>query len=290
MQRKHAADSVFDDTHYARGLWRKLCRSLQLGSRYYLWDLPRYFAHRRALRLPWWDVAAILNPLREFAPLSSRPFDLPPRYEDALRCLADAGVQVILPPARLEALAGAWWMARAVPGDVIECGSYRGATGLLLAVLGQRHGLRQVVLLLDTFAGSPPVGPFDVARRAGEFVPPDNQIDVIRQQAEALGVADRVEVHRGLFAATFRRLQERPSRFAFVHIDANLYHSTWEACGFTLPRTSPGGLVVFDDYNGVCDLGARLAIDHYLAGTAGKPLPLAGSSAYLRVAHGEMAP
>ncbi len=71
-------------------------------------------------------------------------------------------------------------------------------------------------------------------------------------------------------------------RFAFAHIDANLFESTREACAFTLPRVAPGGIVVFDDYNGVCDLGARLAIDLCLGRGAVRPSPLAWCSCYLR--------
>lgn len=278
-----AMSSPFDATHYARGLRGKLERSLQLGPGYYFRDLPRYLAHRRALGLSGWDVGAFLNPLREFRPGKQTPLPPPPGYAEALRRLAAAGVRLTLPPARLEALAGAWWAAREVAGDVMECGSYRGATALLLALLGRMHQLRQVTFLLDTFLGAPEACRYDVSRSGGEFTPPPDQVELIRQQATALGVLDRVELHQGLFTDTFRRLERRPLRLAFVHVDANLYQSTREACMFTLPRVSPGGLVVFDDYNGVLDLGARLAIDHSLAGDHVKLLPLSGSSAYLRL-------
>lgn len=284
MRRGRATACVFDDSHYARGPARKLARALQLGPRYYLWDLPRYFSQRRGLGLPWWDGGAVLNPLWELRGAGLSPFPPPPRYTEALRRLGEAGVRVTLPPARLSALVGAWWSAREAGGAVIECGSYRGATGLLLALLGHIHGLRQLTLLLDTFAGSPPSCRHDLSRRGGEFTPAEGQVYIIQKQAAGLDVQDRVEVHQGLFADIFRRLQDRDLRLAFVHIDANLYQSTLEACAFALPRTSPGCVVVFDDYNGVCDLGARLAVDHYFAGKGVKPLPLAGSSAFVRIA------
>jgi hypothetical protein len=208
---------------------------------------------------------------------------LPAGYSEALRRLGDAGVRVTMPPDRLEALAGAWWQARDVPGDVIECGSYRGATALFLALLGHLHNLRQTTLMVDTFAGSPSGCGYDAARSAGEFAPPAGQVEVIRRQAADLGILERIELHQGLFADAFRRLEDRALRFSFVHVDANLYQSTREACAFTVPRTGPGGVVVFDDYNGVCDLGARLAIDRYFAGRGHRPLSLAGSSAYVRL-------
>jgi hypothetical protein len=276
------ARTVFDDSHYAASPWRKVCRALQLGPKYYFWDLPRYFASRGRRKLRLWDPAALLNPFKEFRPRARGPGVMPPGYDEALARFAAAGIRLTMPRGRLEGLLRVWWEARAARGDVIECGAYRGATSLLLALLGRLNGLRQAVLMLDTFAGMPAVSAYDFGRSGGEFRPPEDQVELIRRQAEALGVADRVEVHRGLFADTFAVLAPRAPRFALVHIDANIYQGTLEACAFTVPRVSPGGAVVFDDYNGVCDLGARLAIDEYCAGKGLRPLPLVASSAYLR--------
>jgi hypothetical protein len=277
------ASRVFDDSHYAAGAWRKVKRSFQLGPRYYLWDLPRYWGRRRALGLPSWDFGACLNPLREFLSASPGPFPLPPAYPQALHRLAEAGVRMTLPRSRLEALVGVWWTTRAAAGDVIECGCYRGATALALALLGRLHGVEQRTLLLDTFAGSPPACDRDFGRSAGEFAPPADQVAVIRRQAAVLGVLDRIEIYQGLFADTFSHLRDQHRRFAFVHIDANQYQGTRDACSFLLPRCAAGGAVVFDDYNGLCDLGARLAIDQALAERGLRPRPLVWSSAYLRI-------
>ena len=168
-------------------------------------------------------------------------------------------------------------------GDVIECGSYRGATGLFLALLGQMHAIPQRVLLLDTFAGVSSLSSYDTGRNEDEFAMTGDPVGQIRHQATALGIQDRIEIHRGLFAEIFPYLSQRALSFAFAHIDANLYQSTKEACAFTMPRVSERGIVVFDDYNGVCDLGARLAIDEKLLSTGINPTPLATCSAYVRV-------
>jgi hypothetical protein len=278
----HPPPAVFDDSHHAATLLRKVGRALQLGPKYYLWDLPRYFAHRRRRQLSLWDPAAFTNPLREFRPTSPAPEALPPGYVEALERFAAAGLLLTIPRQRLENLVRVWWETHTAAGDVIECGAYRGGTSLFLALLGHLNGIDQKVLMLDTFAGMPAVSVYDLGRADGEFTPPPDQVEVIHRQAEALGVADRIEIHRGLFAETFSVLAARDPHFAFVHIDANIYEGTLEACRFTIPRVSPGGAVVFDDYNGVCDLGARLAIDEYFAGRGVKPQPLTASSAWVR--------
>jgi hypothetical protein len=274
---------VFDDGHYASTWVRKIVRSFQLGPKYYSFDLPRYLLQRKALKLPVWDGSAFLNPLREFRRKTYCSLPLPPGYSEALHRLSQAGVRLTMPQGRLEALLGAWWTTRHVTGDAIECGSYRGATALLVAVLGRMNGIDQRVLMLDTFQGMPATSAFDMSRSAGEFTPPENQLSSIRQQAKALQVQDHVEIHAGLFADTFATMALRGVCFAFVHIDANIFQGTQDACEFTIPRTSAGGVVVFDDYNGVCDLGARLAIDRFMIGRDTKPIPLSGSSAMIRV-------
>jgi len=283
MELRRQPAQVFDHSHYTSAILQKIGRSLQLGPRYYALELPRYLLHRKALRLPIWDWNAFFNPLREFSRKTYHPLPLPPGYSEALHLLQEAGVRLTMPQGRLEALLGVWWQVREVTGDVIECGSYRGATALLVALLARMNGLRQNTLLLDTFQGIPETSSFDVSRSRGEFVPPADQVTVIRRQAEILSVQDQIEIHQGLFADTFVDLERRDPHFAFVHIDANIYQGTWDACRFTIPRLAPGGAVVFDDYNGVCDLGARLAIDQFCAGRYGQPAPLAGSSAFLRI-------
>lgn len=273
---------LFDSGHYATSLGQRLRRGLELGPKYYLLDVPRYVRQRRKLQLPVLDWHVLWNPVRSFRNTTYLKLPLPPHYDDALDRLRRAGVQFANPRARTEALVGLWWQVRDVPGDVIECGAYRGATSLLLAVLGRLNGLSQRVLMLDTFAGMPPPSEYDSSRRPGEFAPPSGWTGVIAEQIAALDVTDRTEIHQGLFADSFARIDPRNPRFAFAHIDANIFEGTRDACEFTLPRMSAGGAVVFDDYNGLCDLGARLAIDASLAAPARRPLPLAECSAYLR--------
>lgn len=280
MTTRDPVDGVFDSSLFASTRIEKVRRALELGPTYYLRDLPRYLRARREIGLDYWDWPALVNPLREFRRRVYTEFPLPPNYQTALLELSRAGARLAMPRIRLEALLGAWWQTRAVPGDVIECGAYEGSTSLLIALLGLHNGLEQRVHVLDTFAGSPQPSAFDGGHRAGEFRPADGRVEGLERAARALGVAARLDIHPGLFAATFEKLEATDPRFAFVHIDANLFEGTRDACAFALPRMNPGGIVVFDDYNGVCDLGARLAIDSCLGAT--RPRPLAWCSSYLR--------
>jgi len=213
------------------------------------------------------DLAPLINPLREFGLLSVAYFPLPPFYHRGLEELAAAGVIFTLPPERLAGIARCWWATRAISGHIIECGSYRGATSLLIAVLGKLNDLTQKVFVCDTFGGLPEATHFDVTRKRTEFSLPPDQIERILRQAESAGLAARIQIRQGPFASTLRTSDMCGLQFAMSHIDCNLFQSTHDACSYVVPRMSKGGIVVFDDYNGVCDLGARLAVDYYFATT-----------------------
>lgn len=274
--------SPFTTKYYSSSLGAKIVRALGAGPSYYLQALPRYLARRRQLGLGW-DPAAWITPLKEFRPARHHHLPKPPQYDEALALVAGAGVSLALPAMRFEAVASVWWSVRQVPGEVIECGAFEGATALTLAVLGKLHRLEQKVLVLDTFAGTPDGGSDDLLRQGGEFESAPDQVEVIRRQAARLGVDDRIEIHAGLFADTFRHLAATELELAFAHIDANVYEGTYQACEFVLPRIRSGGAVVFDDYGSPFDLGARLAIDRYFHDRPEKPRPLAWCAAYLEV-------
>jgi hypothetical protein len=273
---------VFDTSHYAASFRQKVTRSAQLGPKYFFRDVPQYFRYRRELGLRWSDIGVWFNPLREFFPRVYHRFPSPPFLCEALDCCQAVGIRLSIPPVRLDGLVGAWWATRDVSGIVLECGAYRGATSLLLAILSRLNGLYKTHVLLDTFTGIPDTSIYDSSRTVGEFRPPDDQVAIIRRQATLLGVASQVEIFPGPFDETLPQLLASGSvRVAFAHIDANTYSGTWDASRYALPAVLPGGIVCFDDYNGIYDLGARLAIEQYL-GIHTRPQPLAGTSAFVR--------
>lgn len=273
--------SVYSDELYANSFARRVRRSAEIGWRYYLWSLPRYLALRWSLGLSPFDAESVINPVREFFDRKQKAARPPCGYDEALGRLGVVGMRLTLPPSRVIALLNCWAAVGELPGDVIECGSYRGATALLMALMAKLHGRHQKILMFDTFSGSPEGTKYDSLRTKREYVLPARYCDTLRRQAAALGVEEQVEIHAGEFRETFKALEERPLRFSFAHIDANLYESTWDACNFVMPRMAGGGAVVFDDYHGPCDLGARLAIDRYLAPAKRRPKRLAGNSAVL---------
>lgn len=75
--------------------------------------------------------------------------------------------------------------------------------------------------------------------------------------------ADRCHFHKGWVPARFAEVADR--RFAFVHIDVDLYEPTRDTLEFFYARINPGGVIVCDDYGSTLCPGARKAMDDFMA-------------------------
>jgi len=141
-----------------------------------------------------------------------------------------------------------------VPGEVWECGVYRGHTAAMLANVCADSG--RVLDLFDSFEGLPEPGPLDHHRK-GEFAA------TVEEARKLIGHDDIVYYHKGWFPAVFHEAPD--GLIAFAHIDVDLYQSTLDCCRHIWPRMAVGGIMVFDDYGFPTTQGARKAIDDYFA-------------------------
>lgn len=279
------AHAAFRTDHYAAGLGAKLMRSLQLGPDYYFRNVPRYWQERRRRGLPGFDAGVLWTPLREFGLLNPAPGELPPGIDDVLATLEREGLTITLKPQRFLAICATWWRATSTgPSAVIECGSYEGSTGIALALLAQRNGRQQDVHLFDVFGDGSDLSfqPIDGERQHNEFVIARDQPARLQEIAARHGIADRLHLHVGLFETTFKAFKGALWPVRFAHVDANLYASTLQATAFVKAQIEAGS-IVFDDYNGVTDLGARLAINTVFADDARRIRPLHSTSAVLDI-------
>lgn len=161
-----------------------------------------------------------------------------------------------------------WQCARqacAVSGAAAELGVYRGGTARLLARVFA--GARKPLHLFDTFEGMPAVDPVRDRHREGDFA----RTSLASVQSFVRGT-ELVHFHPGLFPETAHDVSGE--RFAFAHIDADIYESVKSACEFFYPRLSPGGIAVFDDYGFATCPGAKKAVDEFFAHTPEVPLYL----------------
>jgi O-methyltransferase len=152
-------------------------------------------------------------------------------------------------------------------GDFAECGVYKGGTARLLAEATDRISKR--LHLFDTFEGMPELADSDPSgHRRGDFG--DTTLDAV---SEYLRGFEHLEFHVGEMPATFAPLLD--CRFAFAHIDVDLYASVRACCEFFYGRMAAGGMLVFDDYGfEYYRHAARQAVDEFFADKPEVPLPL----------------
>lgn len=180
----------------------------------------------------------------------------------------------------------------AIPGDIVECGVWRGgsiqAAARALNALGDTT---RDLYLFDTFEGMPP--PTDRDQRhdgvsAAELLstrPRDSNVwaaatldDVQEGFAAVPYPKERVRFVKGLVEETIP--QQAPERISILRLDTDWYESTRHELEHLYPRLSSGGVLLIDDYGWW--KGSREAVDEFLEVTGERLL-------LLRVASGRIA-
>jgi hypothetical protein len=149
-----------------------------------------------------------------------------------------------------------------VPGAFAELGVWRGNSAKIIARLAPDRRF----YLLDTFGG---FAADDVATDAGMA---SAKAETMRHFADtSVGQVRRLlgpsPLHRfivGRFPETSAQIPAG-ERFAFVHLDCDLYSPVRAGLDFFYPRLSPGGLMVVHDYASGRWPGVKQALDEFLA-------------------------
>lgn len=160
-----------------------------------------------------------------------------------------------------------------VPGDIVECGVFKGAGVFywlkLLAIFAPVAQRR--VVGFDTF-GAFADSLLDYEKEsAAEFVGEAGfegvRVEALQAQAQALGLQDRLELVAGDIKDTAAAyVGDNPGfRIALLHLDFDTYVGTKAALEAFYPVVVPGGLIVLDEY-GKRGWGESDAVDEYFAG------------------------
>lgn len=145
-------------------------------------------------------------------------------------------------------------LAEDIPGDLVECGVWRGGACILMrAVLAAYGDATRSVWLADSFQGVPRSDPANY--KADKGIRAELAAGIlgvseaeVRANFERYGLLDdRVRFLPGWFKDT---LHDAPiERIAVLRLDGDLYESTIQALDALYPRLSPGGFCIIDDYH-----------------------------------------
>lgn len=166
----------------------------------------------------------------------------------------------------------------AIPGDLVECGVWRGGNLVIAGLMRNRLGFDRRIWAYDTFAGMTAPTPAD-------FKPADD-LDVerkfasldrgtrndwcyaseedVRSNFEARVGNAQLRTVKGPVEETLRGAANVPDRIAILRLDTDFYESTRAELEVLYPRLSSGGVLIVDDYGEWA--GARKAVDEYFAG------------------------
>jgi O-methyltransferase len=164
-----------------------------------------------------------------------------------------------------------------IPGDIVECGVWRGgsimAAALTLMRLNQSN---KDFYLFDTFAGTVKPGPLDVAFDGAQATE-EFERQRITDDSSNWSNASLEEVKAAVFSTGYN--QERfhfitgrvedtipsqaPASISILRLDTDWYKSTRHELTHLFPRLSRGAVLIIDDYGHY--QGARQACDEYFS-------------------------
>jgi O-methyltransferase len=151
-------------------------------------------------------------------------------------------------------------------GDVIECGTYKdGSTILIAQVLGIIKS-RKRIYACHIFEDHPYDDIDSVVdyHRAGRGS--DTSVSCVRSKSQKFKVTDRITIVKGKFEDTL--LGEAGDKtFSLAFIDCDLYDSAKFCYSFLYPRIAHGGYIIVHDYaeaNKTRIFGISLAANEFL--------------------------
>lgn len=160
-----------------------------------------------------------------------------------------------------------------IPGDLIECGVWRGGAGIFMASYLDAYRMTgRRLLMADSYEGLPISShEKDLPFKLSKDIVPELAIplETVKANFAAYNLLDeRVTFLKGWFKDT---LHDAPTnQIALLRMDGDLYESTMDTLTALYDKVSPGGIVVVDDYGvlAVC----RHALEDFFA-ERNQPVP-----------------
>jgi O-methyltransferase len=163
-------------------------------------------------------------------------------------------------------------IARGIPGDFMECGTWRGGVGILLAhILMMDSRMRRELFIADSFQGCPepsPEFPADSGDPHHTFqflsVPlADVKANFLKYGIDPdwqPGFVQPKSQHVSFLPGWFKDTLPGPvKKLSLLRIDADMYESTSQALEALYDLVSIGGHVILDDFQNIpnCQMAIR---------------------------------
>jgi O-methyltransferase len=163
-----------------------------------------------------------------------------------------------------------------IPGDIVECGVWKGGSMMAIArTLMHAGDQSRHLYLFDTYEGMTAPSDRDISaqgRPASDMLKNEDRedpqsvwciapIDQVRRAMDSVGYeSSKVHFVKGRVEETLPSMA--PERISLLRLDTDWYESTRHEMEQLFPRLSTGGVLIVDDYGHW--QGARQAIDEYI--------------------------
>jgi len=199
---------------------------------------------------------------------------------DFVRLLSLVRPFTMTSPERLYGLreAVSYVLREGIPGDLVECGVWRGGSSMLIAeLLAEQSDAHRRLWMYDTYEGMSEPSPEDgtaVMERYKRASLRENfmayaSLDDVQANLQRTGLPDsQIEYVVGKVEETIPL--QVPERIAILRLDTDWYESTLHELTHLYDLLSPGGALIIDDY-GHWE-GARKAVDEFFVRRGSRPL------------------
>jgi O-methyltransferase len=167
-------------------------------------------------------------------------------------------------------------VANKIPGDIVECGVWRGGSSMAMA-LALKDQAPRTLWMYDTYAGMTDATSADISHSgisASVLLAEAKGLEA-PQRSQKLGCVGLEDVRANMVATDYpiERITfvkgpveqtipgNVPDRISLLRIDTDWYASTLHELIHLYPLLSPGGILIIDDYGHW--QGARKAVDEY---------------------------
>lgn len=163
-----------------------------------------------------------------------------------------------------------------VPGDIVECGVWKGGSMMAAMMALQDMGVNdRHIYLFDTFEGmtEPTELDYSLTGEAASDLLQKNEkdeerniwayspLEKVRANVLSLGYDEsRIHFVKGRVEDTIPKMA--PKSISLLRLDTDWYESTFHELAHLYPRLSAGGVLIVDDYGHW--QGARKATDEYI--------------------------
>jgi hypothetical protein len=168
-------------------------------------------------------------------------------------------------------------MKNQIPGDIVECGVWKGGSMMLIAkTLQELNNTNFHLYLFDTFEGTTKPTIVDKDYLGNSMLETwEKEFEGKKKLPASADYASIDEVQKNIFSTEYPKekihfikgkveetiVSNIPEKIALLRLDTDWYESTKHELENLFPRLSSGGILIIDDYGHF--KGSKKAVDEY---------------------------